>query len=463
MIEAFYAKSPVAIQNVMVSAYGLVLYWRRIASRTHRKMLEELAAIECYDIGQVQALQKHLLHHILVHANRSVPHYRDLFKRLGVNPDRHDALEVLNSLPILEKSEIRSRPEQFLSESSPGDYTINTSGTTGSPLAIRCTRRALLRNYSHFYYLRQRLGVTHRDRCATFAGRVIVEPDRDKPPFWRHNLATNTILYSTYHLSPDNLPAYVDRLVRQQPALIDSYPSALGIIANAVRHRTNKIRPKAIITSAETLIPHQRAAAEEAFGCQVTDQYGNAEMTAFVVQCTAGMYHVWPSYGFCEVLVDGRPARPGESGDLVTTGFINETMPLIRYRTGDTAVMGDSCSCGLNFPTLERIEGRKDDILVTADGREVGRLDPVFKGLRDDAFLEVQIVQTGLNEVLIRYVPGSRYEESALVTVSTELRKRLGSTVRVTNERVAELPRGPNGKLKAVIGLRSSRDSTVPD
>jgi phenylacetate-CoA ligase len=457
VLDRVYVLSPPAIQNAMVSGYGLILYWRRLASRKHRRAMERIAALEASTPKEVERVQRRLLKQTLVHAGHTVPHYRSLFSDRGVDPEEIDTIERLRDLPILEKHEVRENPERFLSENPRGHHTINTSGTTGSPLRVRCTRDALVQNYSHFYRLRQRLGVGPHERCATFAGRVIVEPARTEPPFWRHNLVTNTILYSTYHLSPDTLPAYLERLDRQQPVLIDSYPSALGVVASALRERSDlTIRPRAILTSSETLLPHQRAAAEEAFECNVTDQYGSAEMSAFIAQCERGAYHVWASFGIVEVLVDGRPARPRETGEIVTTGFINEAMPLIRYRTGDMAVMGEGCGCGLPFMVLDRIEGRMDDILVTPDGRRVGRLDPVFKGLPDDAFREVQIAQVSPDRVVVRYVPGTRYDPSSVTSVKRELAKRLGPEVRVEEERMTSLPRGASGKIRAVVGLRAA-------
>ena len=47
-------------------------------------------------------------------------------------------------------------------------------------------------------------------------------------------------------------------------------------------------------------------------------------------------------------------------------------MPLIRYRIGDLAVKADpnkKCSCGREFPMLEKIIGRDTDIIYTPKGK----------------------------------------------------------------------------------------------
>lgn len=454
MLERLYWKSPVAVQNLLVSGYGLVLYHRRVGSRLHRAEMRALAEAERAGPDELRVRQSRALRELVLHAARTTPHYREVFARHGVEPSAIRTSDDLRRLPILEKDEVRQVPERFWSSAVKGSYTINTSGTTGSPLRVRASRGALLRNYAHYYRLRERLGIDARERSATFAGRMIVEPGRVSPPFWRHNLATRTILYSTYHLSEGNIPAYLQRLASQRPALIFAYPSAITAVARVLlEHPQFEIRPRAVIGSCETLLPHQRSIVEEAFGCTVTDFYGSAEMSAFVAQCERGTYHVWPTYGICEVVVGDRPARPGEAGDLVTTSFVNDAMPLLRYRTGDIAVPGEDCSCGLPFPTLHQIDGRRDDVLTTPDGRQVGRLDPAFKGLADDAFREAQIVQVALDRVVLRYVAGTRFEVSAVEKVKQELRGRLGPAMDVQAEAVSELPRGPSGKLRAVVGF----------
>jgi phenylacetate-CoA ligase len=94
------------------------------------------------------------------------------------------------------------------------------------------------------------------------------------------------------------------------------------------------------------------------------------------------------------------------------------------------------------------VEGRIDDVLFTVDGRLIGRLDPVFKG--DLPIREAQIIQESLTEIRVRYVPATGFDSEAERSLIEELRARLGM-VEVVLEPVQDVPRGPNGKFKAVI------------
>ena len=136
------------------------------------------------------------------------------------------------------------------------------------------------------------------------------------------------------------------------------------------------------ITSAEPLFPHQRSAIAEAFSCPVRETYGMSEGVAAASECEHGSLHVWPEAGWIEAWEDGLPAAPDRTGDLICTGLLNREMPLIRYRVGDRAAAPSyaaRCPCGRTLPVIGALEGRIDDVLYTADGRRIGRLDPVFK------------------------------------------------------------------------------------
>jgi phenylacetate-coenzyme A ligase PaaK-like adenylate-forming protein len=72
-------------------------------------------------------------------------------------------------------------------------------------------------------------------------------------------------------------------------------------------------------------------------------------------------------------IIDGqRICSEGESGEVVLTTLAQECSPLIRYRTGDIAVLNKGkCKCGSSFPVLSQIQGRKNDFLIAADGRKI--------------------------------------------------------------------------------------------
>jgi phenylacetate-CoA ligase len=97
---------------------------------------------------------------------------------------------------------------------------------------------------------------------------------------------------------------------------------------------------------------------------------------------------------------------------------------------------------------MTSIEGRSDDVLVTMDGRRIGRLDPVFKDQLP--VREAQIVQEALDCVRLRFVPAPEYTAADGKAMVNRIRQRMGS-IKVILEAVNEIPRSANGKFRSVI------------
>jgi phenylacetate-CoA ligase len=200
---------------------------------------------------------------------------------------------------------------------------------------------------------------------------------------------------------------------------------------------------------------------EEAFDCPVRETYGNSETVAAASECERGHLHLWPEVGWAEVLEDDQPVPDGTPGDLVCTGLLNADMPLIRYRLGDRAALNGAssvCLCGRSLSTLASLEGRIDDLLYTADGRVVGRLDPIFKG--NLPIHGAQIIQERLDRVRVRYVPTPEFTPGAGQSIVDRLQDRMGR-VDVILEAMEELPRDARGKFRAVICNLPPHERTV--
>jgi phenylacetate-CoA ligase len=97
---------------------------------------------------------------------------------------------------------------------------------------------------------------------------------------------------------------------------------------------------------------------------------------------------------------------------------------------------------------LERIIGRLDDVVITPDGRRVGRLDPIFKGV--SSLYEARVVQDAEDHVLIEVVVANGLPDGERRELINQIRLRLGPSMRVDVERVGAIPRTRAGKLRMV-------------
>lgn len=463
-LERLYRACPISGQHALISLYGGYLRFQRYGS-IQEGVLAELAESEFLPQDRLDARQLLRLRALVRHAFETVPFYREMSKKLRIVHQDIASLEDLKRLPIVRKDDLQADPERFLSSAFPRKslMRVNTSGTTGTPLSFWRSSEALQRNYAFYARALSWAGVHVRDKSATFAGRVFIPPTQTSPPYWRHNVFNRNLLMSSYHISAATASSYLAALEQFAPVFIDSYPSAIFALAQHSEAQVNsdRVRPRAIVTSAETLLEHQRRIIERVFGCRVYDQYGSAEMVVFASECDQGTLHLHPEFGITEVLCQGKDALAGEPGELICTGFQNWAMPLIRYEIGDTAIRSSSaCSCGRHFQALKAVIGRIDDTIVTPDGRHVGRLDPVFKGA--EGIKETQIVQEAVDRLIVRMVRGQGFEPKIAQSVVDELKKRVGEGVRVELIYVDQIERSSTGKFRSVVsrvGNRQKYDS----
>ncbi|MEW6530648.1 MAG: hypothetical protein AB1473_07415 [Thermodesulfobacteriota bacterium] len=478
LAKIIYGWSPVWLQNVMVTAQGLMFNHRRMDVKLARRLLAELRESQWWDEERFRRYQDFRLREHIQFAATHVPYYKELFNRRGMDPSNVRTVEDLTLLPLLEKSAIRKSPDAFLrgGKRSRSWNKLFTSGTTGSPMDLFSSRESFTRTWSFVFRLREWAGFHDPilPRRVQFTGRNIV-PDRHTTAdgtFWRRNLFGNALLMSTTHLSQDTIEAYIEAMGRFSPELIDGYPSAIQTVARFAQARGLRLpSPGAIITSAETLLPDDRAVMESAFGCKVFNQYASSDTGAFICDCEEGNLHLNPEFGICEILTpDGRPARPGEEGEIVTTSFCNTEQVFIRYRIGDLAVQGpdERCPCGRMMPRIQAVTGRVDDILFVPGRGYVGRLDPIFKSL--SGIWEAQIVQESLERLRVKVVPDSGYDGASRAALEANLREKVGPDVDVVIDEVGEIPRGPNGKFQSVRSLckdhypeiQGEKSSSVP-
>jgi phenylacetate-CoA ligase len=207
-----------------------------------------------------------------------------------------------------------------------------------------------------------------------------------------------------------------------------------------------------VLCESEIVYPEQRQLVEQVFGVRCYSSYGQTEKVAAAAACEySNQYHVWPTYGWFELLdLEGRPVTtPGARGEIVGTSFMNEVVPFIRYRTGDQATwVGDHCSdCGRAHPVVADIRGHRiQESLVAGDGSAIpwtaiNMHDDTFKKVRQFQFLQEQ-----RGRAILKVVPVGSFGDVEKLEIRNGLKRKLEGRLDFDVEVVESIPLSARGK-----------------
>ncbi|MDH1625467.1 hypothetical protein N5E91_04955 [Shewanella xiamenensis] len=454
MVYFLYRNSPVFIQNLLCSLYGYLESRKRFNSDFFTLLLK-FKESEWFNDSEILALKKEYLTRALISAKDS-----QLYPELNAL-ENHDIesspFDVLSSLSYLKKDSLIEKISNSNFKPAAGSYKIMTSGTTGKALILFKDKLSLSAQWAVWYRHRSRFDVQFKDLSVNFTGKPVVPIGQSKPPYWRFNSPQNQYLVSMQHINENTIFDLVNFLNNIKPKFYSGYPSIISELARIATQAGIKLdsdsRPNIVFTGAEKVLPYQKLSIESWTGVKLTDQYGLTEGSCNFSSCEFGNYH--EDFEFCHIeLADEEFFSDGSSrGRLIGTAFYNSATPLIRYDTGDIATLapeGFRCPCGRNSRVILSVDGRIDDFILTPDGRQVMRLDYLFKDT--DEVIEAQVIQEKENEIIILAVPSLSFNKDMFENkVKSHFIEYISDTMALVFSYTDSIPKGPNGKFKAVV------------
>lgn len=313
------------------------------------------------------------------YAARSVPYYRRLFRDLKLDPRDFRTAEDLSGLPILDKSEVRARPRDFLSTDSRAEGAVEflTSGSTGEPLTFYHDSGSLAANSA--FSIREREVIRH------LCGKAY----RYRSAEFRYSRSTNMKIRDSLRgkiwvpvplprlrLSVDeSVETVVEEVNAFRPDLMTGYGSYFELLFRMIAERGLQMhRPKMLLYGADGMTDAGKQLIEKEFEVPVHSKYNAVEAfkIGFTCERRAG-YHLHED--LCHVrIVDrhGRAVPDGSPGEVVITNLVNRGTVLLNYRLGDIATrLEEDCDCGRTFSLLGGIQGRMEDVVFLKSGRFV--------------------------------------------------------------------------------------------
>jgi phenylacetate-CoA ligase len=282
--------------------------------------------------------------------------------------------------------------------------------------------------------------LTHQDRLRNLRDRLL-----------------STRLFPAFGMNPSTMSRYLDILETHGCRQIFAYPSAIYLLCVHASKQGRDLRGvgvEVVFVTGEVLFPYQREFISGTLNCRVANGYGGRDSGFIAHECPQGEMHLMADAIITEIVdSEGRPAAPGETGEIVVTDLYSHEVPFLRYATGDMGVLSTrQCPCGRALPLLERIDGRSNDAILTPDGRIMNSLAVVYP-VREIAGIEqFRIYQKSTDNFHIQLVRnGNFFQTDSEDRIRKAWSELLRSPVQVTFEYLPSLASDPSGKFRHVV------------
>ena len=429
-----------------------------VVTRNVRKKYFELKYSEWFSQKEMKELQFRKLSKLLHHSFNTVPYYRNIMLTNGINPQSIQSLTDLASIPLLSKEEVRNNLHFSLFSNTHQKkelHKITTSGSTGQPFICYADRSQLEIRFATTLRALEWTGWKFGDRQARLWHQTIGMSKSQVIKERIDAILLRRLFIPAFEFSPDKLEKYFNKLQKFKPILIDGYAESLNFLALYIKSNKIRIQPKAVISSAQALPNSSRNIIEESFGTKVYDKYGSREFSGIAYQCGENSnHHVQDESYIVEIIKDGKPALPGEIGEVIITDLNNFSVPLIRYRVGDlaTAVEQKKCLCGRSMSQIGEIQGRTQALVHCADGTWLpGTFFAHFFKDYDNLIQSFQIYQKVKGEFDLNYVVGNFFNEKDFQIMIEELKKYTCSSTIINTIKVNEIKLIATGKRSPVV------------
>jgi phenylacetate-CoA ligase len=364
--------------------------------------------------------QEGRLRRIIEQAYYRVPYYHDLFRRLKLLPEDIRTADDLRKLPTLSKATLRGEFPRLQATDSRRYHPrpAQTSGSSGEPLRFLLDKQSRVLEFVYYWRHWSWAGYRLGHRFAELGSHYFLRDESRAGQVCRYQPSTGRLLLNGLEIGPERVREYARAMHTYRPMFLKAMASALYYFAFFLREAGIRgFGLRGAFSTGELLMPHQRRLIEEVFGCRVLDSYGHMERTVAISECPEGGLHINPDYGVLELVQRPRVATAPEEGrvttaEVVGTSLHNFSMPLLRYEVGDLVELDEDphrCPCGRAMPRVRRINGRREDAIITPGGRVVTTLFIVFDKVPGIA--QGQVIQEDVDELRIRIVRNPDYTE----------------------------------------------------
>lgn len=422
--------------------------------RSSDRMFRQLLRDERLQPDEIAALQAERAIGHARFAMQNTRFYREFYSGAGITLDDLRDPAAFAALPVVEKSHVRERFEDFRSiEATTRNSRISTTGgSTGEPLKILRDLRTPTRTLE--WRLFTWWGVDPSDDIA-----IVYRQLRTARAKRIHDLEwwpSRRLQLDAFTMDQARIDAFLVEWDRVRPALLIGYVGGIAELAAKLERGGRRIAsPRAVAVTAAPITTAQRLTIERAFGAPVYDHYRSAEVPWLAGECTAHQgLHTFADVRVVEVVDEANRTVPaGQTGEVVATDLTNRVFPLVRYRLGDrTSPVAGECPCGVTLPRIEPVSGRVSDAIHLPDGHVVPgeSLTQTFR-TAVHAVRQFQVHQQVDHSIVIRCVPAAGSDaRNAIDAAVARVREIVMDKVPVRLEIVDSIPH-VGGKIRYIL------------
>lgn len=465
LLKKYYAKIPLSVTNILGYLSNIIPASKRFG-KVFEQQFKQLKRDQYATKKEQDIAVDHLFLALIDHAYKHVPYYRELFDKENIRVEDFTGIKDIKYIPFLTRKDLMVNRERLVAQNVDKNTLIykTTSGTTGNPVGFYLDADTVMKEWAYINHMWTRVGYKANSSRLVLRGAVFRE-QAQKGKNWQYDALRKELSCNIFDMNVENLKEYCRVIEKYRPEFIHGYMSAIIILAKFIGHNGIELKHKfkGILAISENIIDTQRAYVEEIFGCRVFGFYGHSERLVIAGECEESYaYHVEPSYGYIEIIDEnGQVIEDDRVGEIVATGFCNQGMPLIRYRTGDMASwsMQPSCSCGRSHRRLEDIHGRwRQDVLINQDHSFVSLTSLNMHSDVFDQIIRYQYYQDTVGEVVLKLVVTHPLSDHDTKKIMMQLHEKTQEKIAYTIEYVDDLPVKANGKY-SMIDQRLNLDS----
>ena len=428
------------VEKLRKDAFWFIDFLKGGKIKNHYKEIKFI--IENYN--SKQAIDKRVLNllNLLQHATETTSFYSQ-FK----------GFKSLEDFPVIDKIIIREKFECLQSEKfkKKSNLKVQTSGSSGTTTTTLQNADKKRRNTADTIYFKKRAGFELGFRLYYIRKWFKMHTKSPIVTWLRNIIMVDVTLFSDAYLSE-----FINKLKSDKSTkVLLGYSSAYRDICKYLDNINSgpiETNISCIIAMSEALSDKTKISLEKYFKAPVLSRYSNLENGIFAMQIPnqGNNFHInWASYHI-ELLhpENNNPVGYGELGRVVITDVFNYCMPIIRYDTGDLAIMTNKNTFFNNAPAFTKIEGRKMDLLYDTKGNA----QSPFMVFHLESYPEIkqfQLIQDGEKEYTIKLNIDEIFrDEKSLIDLYIGY---LGDDANIEIEYVKEIPQLSSGKRRLTV------------